>query len=183
MNIDIAKTGIQNLLDLVNTDNPTANLTTAKVDLAAPVVAAGTNGRNTTVVISSKANQAFEGDVTVSFRRINVNEATAAPDTSYGYDDDDTWAQLLAAAAAGLGVREEDVEITHYVLNAVESPISGNGPADVLAGEAGQVRIAAKAGSYLYVGTQLLDMIYDKPNLDTIVTVTDLDGFDPVPQA
>lgn len=183
MNIDIAKTGIQNLLDLINADNPTANLTTAKVDLAAPVVAAGTNGRNTTVVVTAKANQAFEGSVTVSLRRISITEATAAPDTNYGYDDDDTWAQLLTAAAAGLGVREEDVEITHYVLNSTETAISGNGPADVLVGEPGQVRISAKAGSYLYVGTQLLDMVYDKPNLDTIVTTTDLDGFDPVPQA
>lgn len=182
MNIDIAKSGIQNLLDLINADNPAAALTTAKVDLAAPVVAAGANGRNTTVVVTAKANQAFEGSVTVSLRRIAVNEATASPDTSYGYDDDDTWAQLLTAVAAGLGVREEDVEFTTYILNSSENPISGNGPADVLVGEAGQIRLAAKAGSYLYVGNVLIDMIYDKPDLDTVVTTTDLNGFDPVPQ-
>lgn len=196
MKINTSLTGVANLLALVNADNSTA-LTLGQLDFAAPSVAAGTGGRNTSATLTMKANQVYQGSQTFSYIRLPVGGAITAPVTSYGYTNETTWADLKTAIAAGLGVRREDITFANLPNTTGGKTVTWDNETETVAVQDGEQAetnvsavygfddptgpdfdVAAVAGSYLYTGTQAVDLTWNRPEVSTVLTVTDLNGFE-----
>lgn len=159
-----------NVLALINTANPALNATDAQVTLGVPSVAAGTGGRNTSIIVTAIADQGFSGEQIFAYTRQALASGAAiaaAKAVPFGIAPGDTDAQILTKAAAALGLLESELTIANVV-----DPVDENTP--------GSADIQAKVGSLLYTGTYAAALTVpdtDVP-LDEAANVTDLDGFD-----
>lgn len=168
--INLALTAQENILALINAANPALNATLAQVSVGAPVAAAGTGGRNTTVTFTAIADQGFSGSQTFSYTRraLAAGEAIAtAKDVPVLILESDTDLQVRAKVAAALGLLESEISLADIV-----RPTNENNP--------GSADVVADANSLLYTGTYAVQLTVpdaDVP-LDEAASVTDLDGFD-----
>lgn len=194
MNINVSKTGAENFLDLILESNPAgaSRINIGTVDLSAPVAYAGTNGRNTEVTLTMKANQSAEGSQTFHYIRLGVGAAIASPTKSFQYGDTTTWAQFKQMIADGLGVRAADItlgNLSDVKGQAVtwdeqsQTVLIGGTPYTHVADAYGfdapdgpNLNVIAKNGSFLYIGVTGIDADWDKRNLDLLIP-TKLEGF------
>jgi hypothetical protein len=167
--INPAKTGLQNLVDLMNQ--------TAQVQFqgneftpGAPTVYTPTDvgdTRNTNVHLTAIAGQGFKGNTDVQFWRLAIGHTRAGARTSYNITDADTLLTIKAAILASHNLATSDVVIT------------GTKPT---AGNTSTWHIAAITDSYLYTGT--LDVtVTNISNLtvtaDDVFPTDILPGFQP----
>lgn len=177
MQIDIAKTGVENVFDLLNAANPGYSFSATNVTLAAATAAAGNAGRNTTVVATAVDGQGYTGTSTISFRRLAPNEAVASPVLSIDVHNGATVAATITALAAQLGLRDgefqlEDPSAPGVALTTLTRPAA---PATT-----STVNLVALGVSYLYQGESAITLTWVDPiDLSQAITTTDMAGFDP----
>lgn len=169
MKINLARTPVQNILDLVKDANPLLTLTEAQFTLSAPAVVAGTAGRNTEVTLTAVVGQGKTGTKTVAYTRLDPvtgpNEGAAT--TGVEVAGDATAAAIKAQLVALFGVLADEVDVADLVL-----------PTE---GVDGSINLVADADSLLYVGTSavVLKLQAEEQDLGTEITQSDLNGFEP----
>ena len=170
MQFDILKSGIENILALLNADNGQA-LTLEQVGLTSPSVyvdGAGVNPRNTEITVSALSGSGFSGSQTLRYTRVDLaSKAVEAVEVQLTAES--TLETIKAQLVADLGVRDDEV-----ALSDIEMP----------AFEAGQAVIALQAveGSYGYIGSVSVTLKEFVPapvevELAEVLTVTDFNGF------
>lgn len=168
MQIDIQKSALDNVIDLINITNGTS-LTDAIVEIGTPsewVDPEGLNTRNTELSVSAKAGSGYTGSVPVRFTRLDLTGFPSAGTLEYTLTGTDTVGDILSAVATQLGVLEEAVE-----LDITEVPV-------VAEGATVTINILATVGSLLYVGQAPVTVFPNTTDLNDEVTQSDLDGFD-----
>jgi hypothetical protein len=168
MLIDLLKSPIQNVLDLLNTANNATipvPITTAQVTLGAPaVVADEALDDNTTVVVSAVALGGYTGNVEITYRRLRLNASVVTPATGFLTNDTTTLASLKTAIATALNLLEAEFDLT------------GTLPATF--GEITVMTLTSVATSLLYVGTINVNAEWSF-ELSAVAPVTNMSGFDP----
>ena len=171
MKVNIALTPLGNVLAAINAANTATgtNITESQVTAAAPVVAAGTGGRNTTVILTGVDGQGIEGSRTFSYTRQSLDAGavpTTAPANVTVLQADDRDASLAKVVAA-LGLKASEIESLSYTAPADQST-------------PGTIQIAAKNPSYLYIGIRDVELVFADADVAfaTVAPETDADGFD-----
>ncbi|MNU58029.1 hypothetical protein D3C71_471570 [compost metagenome] len=163
MSINVAKTALENLYDLISTANGKP-ATTAHFTIGAPTVRVpDANLRNTSVLCTSVLGGGFEG--TQTFRYIRLDLDDLAPDLTLQLTEGDDLADVQAWAVQQLGVIPAEVEFQIAQL-----------PSFVDNEEL--IELFAKADSYTYIGSKLITILKPVPSLASAFPVTDLLGFD-----
>ena len=169
--VNIAISPLANVLAAINAANvaSSTNITEAQVTAAAPVVAAGTGGRNTTVDLTGIDGQGIEGTRTFAYTRQSLASgavASTAP-ASVVVANGDNQAASVTKVATALGLLASEFDASAYTA-----------PADQLT--PGTVTITAKATSLLYVGSRVVPLNFADADVAfaTIAPITDLDAFD-----
>ena len=186
-----AQSGSANLLALINTSNATT-ITNAQVAFAAPVILTGGQidvyGRNTTVVVTSVQNQGFidegtyDAGIPVKYRRTTVFEGVSSTVGQFNITGATTWDQLKTSVASANNLVQADVLIDMQGASAGSAliydtyPPAGGGEGNWI-----DTNVTAVSDSYVYnqnssMGITLNYAATDTP-LETVITVTDLDGF------
>jgi hypothetical protein len=189
-----------NLVSLINANNVGLNLATTQVSIGNPAVHGGTPGKNTEVVVTMLPNQRYRDSATFKYTRLPIGAASVAPQTTFSYVNETTFADLKAATAAGLNVvaGEYTFDFTGILVNGQAVTFDNisneltyfDGTANATTNNvavafgfanptAPDFKVVAKADSLLYTGEVAVDLTWDRPTLASVVTVTDLDGFDP----
>jgi len=171
MKVNIALSPLGNVLAAINAANTatSTNITTSQVTAAAPVTAAGTGGRNTTVLLTGIDGQGIEGTRTFAYTRQSLASgavASTAP-ASVEVDEADNQAASVTKVAAALGLLASEFDASAYT-----APVDQSTP--------GTVTITAKASSLLYVGARTVPLNFADADVAfaTVAPVTDADGFD-----
>lgn len=170
MKFDILKSGIANILALVNADNG-QELTLEQVSISAPAVFAdegGVNPRNTQVVVSAVPGSGFAGSQTLRFTRIDL-AGVSEQAVSIQLDDQSTVASIKAAIVDQLALADSEV-----ALSITEMP-------DFAESNEVVVQLSANEGSYGYIGSvsvTLVAPVVPDVQLSDVLTVTDLNGFE-----
>lgn len=175
MNIDIAKTGAENLLALINSSNSATSLAIAANQVSLGSVSTFSGGvkpnLNSQVTVTAVTDAGYSGTKVVKFRRLTAAEAgDYTPGTPVTILPSDTEANVLTKICAALGLREADVELD----GALDIPTSENNPTTI--------GVKGKDGSYLYlpsVTTITLTVPDTDIDLNDAIIVDELDGFDP----
>jgi hypothetical protein len=182
MQIDIAKTGLENILLLANTTN-SRTLTAAEVDISAVttwVDPQGTNTRNTEVTFSAKAGSVtYKGSQVLRYTRNSLSAIEAILELGeFQSEVGSTIADVKAFAVAALGLAASDVEIVE-----AEMPTWDDGTVD---GETAPLTLRAINGSYLYTGeitVTVVEPVDGRERMSTVYATQDLTGFDLPPGA
>lgn len=168
MQIDIEKSALDNVIDLINATNGTS-LTDAVIEIGAPAVwtdPEGLNTRNTELTVTAKAGSGYTGSVPVRFTRLDLAGFPGAGELEYALTGEDTVGDILSAIATQLGVLEEAVELDVEEVPTVEE------------GETTTITIRATGESLLYVGEASITVFPHTTDLNEEITESDLDGFD-----
>lgn len=169
MQINAAKSAIQNILDLVVDANPSVVITPAQVTIGAPSVVSGTAGRNTEVTLTAVGGQGKTGSKTVAYTRLNPVTGPNASQATSGINTavDATDVQVKSALVALFGLVDAEVEVSALVLPTEGVP--------------GSITLAAKADSLLYVGETSVKLVTPdvEEDLGEEIVTSDLDGFEP----
>ncbi|MNE00904.1 hypothetical protein D3C80_933280 [compost metagenome] len=165
MKVNVAKSAIQNILDLVNGANVGQVLTTAQVTVGNPSAVAGTAGRNTEVTLTAIAD--YTGTQTYAYTRRSIATDAVASTAPAKVDTlvDDTEAEAVAKVVTALGLVAGEFDISAYTAPVDESTD-------------GSVTLTAKATSLLYTGVRVVVLSLQDVSLATATPVTDLDGFE-----
>ena len=186
-----AQSGSANLLALINTSNATT-ISNAQVAFAAPVILTGGQidvaGRNTTVLVTSVPNKGFidegtyDAGIPVKYRRTAVTEGVSSQVSDFTITGATTWDQLKTSVASANNLVQGDILINLQDASAGTALIYDTYP-PVGGGEGNFIAAAVLAvnDSYVYhqdsfMSIQLNYAATDTP-LETVITVTDLDGF------
>lgn len=171
MKVNITLSPLANVLAAINAANvgTSTNISAAQVTAAAPVVAAGTGGRNTTVLLTGVDGQGIEGSRTFAYTRQSLDAGavpTAAP-ASVTVAGGDNQAASVAKVATALGLLASEFDASAYTA-----------PADEVT--PGTVTLTAKVTSLLYVGVRVVPLNFADTDVAfaTVAPVTDLDAFD-----
>lgn len=177
MQLNIAKTAQQNLLDLMNAAN-TQTLTLADMTMGAPVVyddPTDVNTRNTQVTISAlQGSEDFKGSQTLRYTRLDV-EALVGASYEFQSVEGSTLADVLAGVVAAKGLIAADVELVE-----AEMPDWSD---EMIDGETAPLTLRAKTGSYAYVGEvtiTVVEPVDGRERFADLYSVVDLDGFEAV---
>ena len=171
MKVNIAITPLANVLAAINAANTatSTNITESQVTAAAPVVASGTAGRNTTVVLTGINGQGIEGSRTFSYIRQSLDAgavSTTAP-ANVTVVSGDTEAESATKVATALNLLATEFDTSAYT-----APTDSSTP--------GTISLVAKATSLLYVGTRVVPLIFADTDVAfaTVAPETDANGFD-----
>lgn len=171
MKVNITLSPLANVLAAINAANTatSTNITEAQVTAAAPVVAAGTGGRNTSVALTGVNGEGIEGSRTFSYTRQSLDAgavASTAP-ASVLVAQADNQAASVTKVATALGLLASEFDASAYTA-----------PADQLT--PGTVTLTAKATSLLYVGARVVPLNFADSDVAfaTVAPVQDADGFD-----
>lgn len=172
MKVNIALSPLANVLAAINAANTASstNITEAQVTAGAPTVAAGTAGRNTSVLLTGVDGQGIEGTRTFSYTRQALDGgavATTAP-TFVTVLEADTRDQSRVKVCTALGLMASEIEDLAYT-----APVDAATP--------GTISISAKNPGYLYIGTREVELRFADTDVAfaTVAPETDADGFDP----
>ena len=170
MQINLAKSAVENVLALVNAANSSV-LSPAEVTLGAPVVwvdPLGVNTRNTQVTLTAVVGSGYTGTVDVRLTRLTLEAVRGATVLDYTLLGSDTLVAIKAYVVAALGVVADQVE-----LSVTEVPVVPNGQTSVT------IQIQALATSLLYTGACDVTVFPEGDDeLNTIVTDPELPGFE-----
>lgn len=164
MEINVALSGAENIVALINDTNASELVLTSQVTVGVPSVAAGTGGRNTAVTVTGAG--IYTGTVDLSYTRNDVSSGVATPDYNFTIDGDTTTGTFKTQVATQLGLREDEITVTGSL---------PTGP-----GEETTMHVAGINNSLLYVGPgEDLTVTWPAIALSSVITNTDLTGFDP----
>ena len=169
MQINTSKTAIQNILDLVNGKNAGLNLTEAQVSVGVPsVFSEAENPRNSQVTLTALGGSGYTGTKTIKYTRLGVGQGVAVLPSQVYVVGAETEAEIKTAVATALNLVESEIEISALTL-----PVDSSTP--------GQVSVAPKVDSLLYVGASLDVVLAIAPeDLEAAIANDQMDGFDPV---
>ena len=170
MQINVAKTAQENLIDLIIDANPGKSLAANQFTAAAPSAITPVGALNTSIVLSAVVGQGYgAGDVTFRYTRLPLSSGQAVPVTSVQVAEGDDQAASLAKVIAALGILASEVDASDYA-----APADSDTP--------GMITLTPKATSVLYVGSadviELTLPAEAEPTLAETFTVTDLNGFE-----
>lgn len=168
MQINASKTAIQNILDLVNGKNVGLNLTEAQVTVGVPsVFSEAENPRNSQVTLTAVVGSGYTGTKTIKYTRLGVGQSVVTlPERVYVVGAE-TEAEIKTAVATALNLVESEIEVSALTL-----PVDSSTP--------GQVSVAPKVDSLLYVGASLDVVLAIAPeDLEAAIANDQMDGFDP----
>lgn len=168
MQINTSKTAIQNILDLVNGKNAGLNLTEAQVSVGVPsVFSEAENPRNSQVTLTALGGSGYTGTKTIKYTRLGVGQGVAVLPSQVYVVGAETEAEIKTAVATALNLVESEIEISALTL-----PVDSSTP--------GQVSVAPKVDSLLYVGASLDVVLAIAPeDLESAIANDQMDGFDP----
>lgn len=176
MQIDVTKTGLENILLLANTTN---DATVAAEDVVISAVAEFTgeegNTRNTQVTFSAvEGSTAYKGSQVLRYTRHTLADIAAVrPVGEFQSVEASTLDDVKAFVVAALGVAASEIDIVE-----AEFPTWDDGTVD---GETAPLTVRAKAGSYLYLGeltVTVVEPVDGRERMSTVFAIQDLDGFD-----
>jgi len=170
MKINLALSALANVFALLNDANPGKGFSETNVTLAAPEVAAGNGGRNTSVLLTAIVDAGYSGTATANYTRQELVAGGAiatAKDVDVAILPSDTDAVILTKVATALGLLESELTIADLI-----APTSENNP--------GTADIVANVDSYLYVGTYSVTLTIPDEDipLSEALAVSDLNGFE-----
>lgn len=171
MKYDILKSGLENVLALLNLDNSQA-FTLEEISIGAAVDYTdelGVNTRNTEILVTSIDPSVALGSTTLRYTRIDL--ATKAPEgVTLVLDGDDTLETVLTKVTTQLKLSPTEVEFaTLEVLPELEPDVPV------------ELSLSAVAGSYGYLGTVTVTVSLPPlpiPDLDELLVTVDLGGFE-----
>jgi hypothetical protein len=174
--INVAKSALANLLDLINATNVSANLSTSSVDIGVPSARTpDANPNNTTVSVSPKSGSGIPGDpISVTYMRLalstGLSGGASGSALNFNVDGNDSTAEaaLLAAAATQLGLVAGEFAID------ASTPLSGVEQGAAASG----ILLTPNAGSLLYTGGVTIQVTWPASDLNTLVANKQLDGFE-----
>ena len=194
-----AKTGLANLIDLVNYSNPTAvPIAANQVEFNNLAVYSGGGGQNTEVNIKAVNGQGFiNGSLhptgfSLYYYRVGLNTGVASFTDQFSITSNTTWDQLKTAVATANNMVYDDVNIieqatalgTDAIFDTLPPPDGGEGHTQTftLIPVGNDVSGTWVSTSYVYDTTPAAVtgnwQSTDTP-LDQNITVRDLDGFVP----
>lgn len=170
MKIDITLTGAANVFALIKATpgNEASTVSELTATLGAPTAGVGLPGvHNTEVMVKARDGTNLVGTTTVDYRRASLIEHVVDPELEYVLGEDETAGDLLARVATALGLREQEVEF-------VTDPVRPE------SGLTSQVTLRAIANSYVYIGSQVLDLTWPAivVSINDDIAVKSLDGFE-----
>lgn len=169
MQIDVSKTGLENLVAQVVADNAGLSLTAAQVTAGAPSTFSGGSGdQNTQVTLTAVEGQGYQGSKLVKYTRLGLDSGVAVPVTTLQVLAADNQAAVETKVATALGLVKADLTFSAYSAAADGVP--------------GSITISAAAASLLYVGAdKVLEITVPDvdPDLGDEITTDELNGFDP----
>lgn len=171
---DLTKSAPQVLVDLINEDNPSANLTTADITFGAPTDISGSNPqRNTEVTVTAVPGGAYGGSVNVRYNRISL--------------------PAIETAGAGAGLTLSFLKGAKTLLSEVMSDFNARFATNLVAGvdyddaplpefeelpgEQHTIVLTARTQSLVYIGQITLIVRMDTVDLSSVITVEDLSGL------
>lgn len=171
MKVNITLSPLANVLAAINAANAASstNITEAQVTAGAPTVAAGTGGRNTSVLLTGVDGQGIEGSRTFAYTR-QALDGGAVPTTAPTFvvvAQSDTRAQSRDKVCTALGLLASEITDTAYT-----APVDQTTP--------GTISIAAIDPGYLYIGTRDVELRFADTDVPfaTVAPITDLDSFE-----
>lgn len=165
MMIDILKTPLQNLLDILNASN-SLTITEAQLTPGTPQAIGGeADEDNTTLVLTAVPLGGYTGTVEVTYRRLKLNANVLTPQETFFTDGTTTLEGLKTTIATALNLREDQFE--YY------------GTLPTYFGEITVGTLTADVDSLLYVGELININMEWSTTLASAVTVTNLTGFSP----
>lgn len=171
MKYDILKSGIENILALVNADNA-QEFTLEQISIGAPTVfedETGVNPRNTQIVVSAQPGSGMVGSQTLRYARLDLAGIPVDP-IEIHLGETTTLADVKAEVLGQLLVSDSEVEFTVAEIPAFEE------------GATSQVlTLQAIDGSYGYIGSVGITVLaYEAPaiGLSDVLPNQDLNGFD-----
>lgn len=170
MQIDVSKSGLENLVAQVVVDNSSMSLTAAQVTAGIPSTFSGGSGsQNTQVTLTAVDGQGYQGSKLVKYTRLGLDSGKAVPVTTLQVLAGDNQAAVQTKVAVALGLREADLTFSAYSAAADGVP--------------GSITIAPAANSLLYVGAnKVLEITVPDvdPDLGDEITTDELSGFNAV---
>jgi hypothetical protein len=164
---DISLLSKDQVLALVNTKNPSLNLTFEKVTFGEPVAAGGENPeRNTELVLTGIPGKGFKNTAKIEYNRINLAEFQVQIPSQIQVTGDVTIQHILDGFNAFYGANLQ--------LNDVRSDLTLPGD---LTSEPQPFTLIAAAGSYAYRGQVILSIQAADQDLDVAVVNKVLDGL------
>lgn len=170
--INLALSAVANVLALLNADNPgaVAPFTAANITLGVPAErVADADPSNTSLGLTSVADQGYTGTDTVTYTRLSVLQGNLAPVTAVPVVLADDQAAVEAKVIAALKVLASEVTFSAYT-----APVDEATP--------GTITVTPVAGSLLYVGAAaVLDITVQDADavLADNITQKQLSGFEP----
>lgn len=180
MKINVAKSAIQNLVDLINSTNSATslNLTTSQVTFGNPAARTpDADPSNTSVSVSPVNGQGIgAGDITITYTRLALNQGVTGGASGSTLDftvegnDATASASLLATVADHLGLVPGQFQIDS------STPLSGV----TQGGGAVGILLTPVANSLLYAGNVTIQVEWPAatPTLDSLVVNKQQSGFE-----
>lgn len=173
MLINLQKTSVENLIDLILDANPGAELTGEQFTTPGPEALVEPVGDlNTSIQLRAVLGQGYSSAVTFRYTRLTLDANLAKPldalTVTGGCDSEDIFGFLTTR----LGLMASEVEVVSCTPPTINDDI-GLDTTD------GNITIKAKDDSILYIGTYSLTLKAKiDPRMDDVFAVTDLDGFE-----
>lgn len=200
--VNSSNSGRDNLLALINFTNSTT-ITNDQISVDSLTTLSGGDidifGRNTTVHIAAVDNKGYingptaENGIVLKYRRVLLTETAASITTQVSIDDTTTFDAVRAVVAATNGWLVEDVFIqeqvdanaqgTDTIFSHYPDAGGGEGNTQTLTFRPILDAFGTEVSSFVYADSTVVvtgNWMATDPDLGTVVTVTELDGFVPV---
>lgn len=166
--IDVAKSALQNICDLVNEVNSGLGISATSVTAGTPSVITepDVDGRNTSVVLTAVSGQGYSGSKSINYARLGMDSGVVTPVTSVTVLEADNQAEVQTKVATALGLIGSELAFTAYTAAQV--------------GTDGTITVGPATNSLLYVGaTKDVALTISSIDLSSSITTTDTNGFAP----
>lgn len=166
---DFTKSPVDIVVDLINHDNPGANLTADMFTLGLPTVSSGgeAEGRNTDLTITGVQEAGVVGSTTVYYNRLNLSEFITDSEYVIPLESKTTVADLILHLNADLGVN-----ITPSDFVEADLPEFMGTP-----GEERDVTIVFNPDSLVWVGNVTVTVRGEDVNINTLISNVRLNGL------
>lgn len=171
MQVNLEKTALQNLIDLIISTNEGTDLTENQFNFLDPVVLdVVEDDLNTSIKLVAVPGEGYVSDVTFRYTRLTLDSNLPQPLENVHVEEeiaDDVFGHVVSI----LGILPSEVELVSCTLPVVNDDIG----IDV---DYGNITIKAKEDSLIYFGTYSVVLVPEAdPDLSKVFAITDLDGF------
>lgn len=165
---DISLPALVRLINLINKDNPGANVTPDQVDVSEPTVVSAYS-RNTSVTLTAREGSGVSGARTLYYNRLNIGTYLSVYDGEVAVFDPQTTLDLLEPIFQQYGVRlTEDDVVSNPIVGLTEGVPNPGGVSH---------QLVAKDTSYGWLGTVNLTVVDPILYLTEVLGVNSSFGF------